>query len=108
MSVELWYVDGCPHWAVAETRLREALDRVGRQDPVLLHRIDTPEEADRIGFVGSPTIRLDGRDPFLPAASSPGLACRLYVTESGLNGAPTVEQLIEVLKHGVRSRVDPD
>jgi hypothetical protein len=99
MKVELWYFDGCPHWTVTANRLGDALERLGRHEPVLLRRIDTLEEADRIGFVGSPTIRLDGHGPF-PASDSPqGLGCRLYVTESGLAGSPTVEQLMEVLKH---------
>jgi len=98
MTVELWYFDGCPHWTLAEERLRHALKRLGSEEPVVLRRIETPEEAERIGFVGSPTIRIDDHDPFLGDDSGPGgLTCRLYATDSGLAGAPTVEQLMAAL-----------
>ncbi len=36
-----------------------------------------------LGFVGSPTIHVDGRDPF-PAAGEPtGLTCRVYHRRDG-------------------------
>lgn len=97
MKVELLYFDGCPHWAIAEERLIDAMRRVGRLEPVHRLEIDSLEDAERVGFRGSPTILLDGRDPFADARSPAGLACRVYVTENGLAGSPTVEQLMEVL-----------
>jgi hypothetical protein len=51
------------------------------------------EEALRLGFRGSPTILLDGQDPFADQDAPVGLACRLYATEGGLQGAPTIDQL---------------
>jgi hypothetical protein len=49
-------------------------------------------------FRGSPTILLDGRDPFADAPSPTGSACRVYVTENGAAGSPTVEQLMKILE----------
>ena len=40
---------------------------------------------------------VDGRDPFADPDAPVGLACRLYRTEEGLAGSPTVEQLLAVL-----------
>jgi hypothetical protein len=97
VKVELLFFDGCPHWAVAEERLIHAMRRVGRAEPVHRVKIDSLEDAERAGFSGSPTILVDGRDPFADAHSPAGLACRVYVTEHGLAGSPTVEQLMEVL-----------
>lgn len=97
VKVELLYFDGCPHWATAEQRLIEALSRLGSSDVVQRLRIDSPEHAERVGFRGSPTILLDGRDPFADADSPVGFACRVYVTDSGLAGAPTIEQLVGAL-----------
>lgn len=68
-------------------------------DDVIMHRrmVATAEEAEEVGFIGSPTIRVDGRDPFAVGGEQVGLACRIYSTPEGLSGCPTVEQFIEVL-----------
>ena len=56
--------------------------------------VNTPEEADRVGFRGSPTILLNGVDPFA-TESDPvgGLSCRVYQTPDGPAGSPTLDQL---------------
>ena len=93
------YFEGCPNWQTSERRLREALDQTGHSDvPVDREEVETPENAERLGFVGSPTVLVDGIDPFAQAGASAGLACRVYVTPDGLAGSPTVEQLAEVLR----------
>ncbi len=61
-------------------------------------KVETAEDAERLGFIGSPTVLIDGSDPFAAPGSPVGLACRLYVTPEGLAGSPTVDQLAEVLR----------
>lgn len=98
MKVELLYFDGCPNWNVAEERLMDALTATGRDSITVHHRkVETIEEAAEVGFTGSPTVRIDGHDPFLTGGEQVGLACRVYATPEGLRGSPTVEQFIEVL-----------
>lgn len=98
MKVELLYFDGCPNWTVADERLAQALTATGRDDITVQRRnVATAEEAERVGFTGSPTIRIDDRDPFRTGSEQVGLACRVYPTPDGLSGSPTVEQLVEVL-----------
>jgi hypothetical protein len=99
VQVTLLYFDGCPNWTVADERLRAALDQTGNPDVNVTHRkLSTPREAESIEFRGSPTILIDGRDPFLIREAPVGLSCRVYRTEAGLTGAPTVEQLARVLQ----------
>ena len=97
MKVELFYVDGCPNWTVADQRLSEALTRLGLDVTVKRRRVTTPTQADEVGFTGSPTIRIDDRDPFASGEEQVGLACRLYPTPTGWGGSPTVQQLVEAL-----------
>lgn len=97
MRVELLYFDGCPNWTVAHERLTEALRTAGRDVSVECRRVETIEEAEALRFVGSPTIRIDGTDPFASGTEQVGLACRVYATPAGLSGSPTTEQLLEVL-----------
>ena len=98
MDVRLLYFDGCPNWTVAEERLRSALASVGRGDePIQRVLVETTDDAERLGFIGSPTIVIDGRDPFASGQERPALACRVFTTPEGRAGSPTVEQLVEVL-----------
>lgn len=98
MRVQLLYFDGCPNWQQAEQRLREAVERV-ETDVELSHvQVATPEDAERLRFRGSPTVLVDGIDPFADADAPVGLSCRVFRTPEGLQGAPTVDQLVEALR----------
>jgi hypothetical protein len=95
MDVTLPYFDGCPHWRITDDRLRRLQEAIGFS---LRHvQVDTPEEAERRGFRGSPTVLVDGVDPFAEDDAPSGLVCRLYATPDGPQGSPTLEQLRAIL-----------
>jgi len=99
VRLELQYFDDCPSWKVAETRLRQALASIGVTGvDVTYRRVTSTEEAERIGFRGSPTILVDGLDPFADESAPVGLSCRIYQTESGPEGAPSVAQVARALQ----------
>ncbi len=81
-----------------DKRLREALNLSGISQPIEHRLIETPEEAGECHFAGSPSILLNGRDPFTAPSSEVGLTCRLYPTPGGPAGVPTVEQLVAAIK----------
>ncbi|HZJ04560.1 MAG TPA: thioredoxin family protein [Nocardioidaceae bacterium] len=92
MDITLLYFDDCPNWRVADERL--AAIAAERADLTVTHHlVDTLEEAERVGFHGSPSILVDGVDVFAGPDAGVGLSCRVYRTPDGLAGAPTVEQL---------------
>ena len=86
---------GCQNAAVLEQRLAGLL--AGRPEVTVTRRVITDEAgAARWGMHGSPTLLVNGRDPF--PGPAPGLACRLYPGEDGrLHGAPSVSALREAL-----------
>ena len=96
-SITLRYFDGCPNWQVARSRLEQALEGIDGGAEITLEQVETAEEAQRLGFRGSPTILIDGVDPFAGANASPGLSCRVYRTEKGTEGSPSVSQLLTAL-----------
>lgn len=99
MRVSLVYFDGCPNHQVTSERLRKALVAVGHDSVEVEHRrVGTAEEAERVGFRGSPTVLIDGQDPFLDPGSRVGLSFRIFRAPGGLTGSPTVEQLVEALR----------
>ena len=97
MQVTLRYFTECPNWKVAEERLREALRRSGRSVAIVHEVIETHDQAEQIGFRGSPSVVIDGRDAFPDQAEPIGLSCRIYRTADGPQGAPSVDQLTELL-----------
>lgn len=96
MDVFLLYFDGCPNWEVADQRLATVAAEHPRLT-VTRHRVDTLEEAERVGFHGSPSILVDGVDVFAEPGDGVGLSCRVYRTPGGPAGVPTLEQLRTVL-----------
>ncbi|HWT32934.1 MAG TPA: thioredoxin family protein [Microbacterium sp.] len=101
MDITLQYFDGCPNWKVLDGRLAEVL--ADRTDvPLTYQRIETPDDAARLGFHGSPTVLIDGTDPFAEPGAPVGLACRMFRTPDGAAGAPTVEQLRAAIEDAAR------
>lgn len=96
MGITVLHVEDCPSLGLLRPRLTEALERVGVAATHDERVVAADDDAIELGFGGSPTILIDGRDPF-PADSANALTCRLYPTPSGWQGAPTVDQLVEVL-----------
>jgi hypothetical protein len=95
--VELLYFDGCPSAAAPEALLRRLLAEDGRTAPLTKIAVVTPEQAAATRFLGSPTVRVNGRDIELARAAEPGgaMSCRLYRTERGESGVRP-EELIRV------------
>jgi hypothetical protein len=99
MDVTLRYFDGCPNWQEAHSRVRQALSEAGAPGVALtLHRVETDEQAQELSFRGSPTVLVNGHDPFADPSAPVGLACRVYPTATGLAGAPSVAELAAVLR----------
>ena len=99
MEFVVQHVEACPSAAVAVDRVREALRETGLGDvEVLVQRVDSPEEAEAVGFRGSPTVLIDGVDPFGHESEPVGYACRIYHTETGPEGAPSRVQLATALR----------
>ena len=98
MKITIQYFDGCPHWKLADERVRRVLQGASGDDVTLQYElVDSPEIAERVGFRGSPTILVDGRDPFVTGDEPVGLTCRVFRTEAGVEGSPTEAALRKVL-----------
>ncbi|MHA4854886.1 hypothetical protein L1080_036055 [Rhodococcus sp. MSC1_016] len=98
MRLEILHVPGCPNVALLEQRLENVL--ADQQSEVeISHRvIDDPAVAVDAGMTGSPTLLVDGADPFAVPGLVPSVSCRLYPAESGgVGGAPSVAALRQAL-----------
>jgi hypothetical protein len=92
MKVELLYFDGCPNYRPLLARIGELLDG----PEVVPVRVRSEQAAKELRFLGSPTVRIDGRDvePGAGERSDFGLRCRLYRTREGIAGQPADEWIV--------------
>jgi hypothetical protein len=99
-GVELLWWDGCPSSGEAHALVRRVMTEAGL-DPESLRsiEIETDDAAERESFVGSPTIRVDGRDVQPPQEDEPlGLTCRVYHLRDGrISPLPDPEDIKEAL-----------
>jgi hypothetical protein len=100
MKIELLYWRECPSYPETQQLLEEVLSAHGVNEPVEVREVTSDEEAQRLSFPGSPTIRIDGRDIDSKGASSPpALTCRIYHLPDGrVSPVPSREQLEEALR----------
>ncbi|MGH9285013.1 MAG: thioredoxin family protein, partial [Acidimicrobiales bacterium] len=96
MEIRLLLADDCPHVTLVRARLNAALARL--RLPAAVRETVVSAAAPLADFAGSPTILVDGRDLFTVGDRAPGLSCRIYQTPAGLQGSPTVEQLVAALR----------
>src|SRR6185369_15885690 len=95
-QVELLWWEGCPSWERALEMVRAEAEQAGiGADAVAVTEIATDADAEREGFPGSPTIRIDGEDIQPPDPEVPaGLTCRVYRRRDGrISPLPDPEDL---------------
>jgi hypothetical protein len=105
-DVQLLWWEGCPSTERALAELREALADVGLPEAhVRMHEIKTDAEAGEAGFLGSPTILIDGTDVAGPGNGDVvGLSCRVYRRRDGtISPTPDPDDLRETLRRALES-----
>jgi hypothetical protein len=101
LSITLQYFDGCPNLQQAEKEILEAVDGLGVDAEIVYEKIESHERAQEVGFRGSPTILISGRDPFADPGGPVGLSCRVFRTGAKATGSPGVDALRHALLRGV-------
>lgn len=98
MEIELLYWAGCPSHPAALADLHAALAEQGLTAEITLTEVRTDRDARERGFIGSPTIRVDGEDLFGTGAEPPALTCRVYRLGDGrFSPTPDPKELRELL-----------
>jgi hypothetical protein len=86
MILEILYFEGCPHYEGAQALVKRVSDELGLSPEIRLLNVSDVDAAERLRFLGSPTIRVDGRDvePGADERQEFALACRVYDAGAGL------------------------
>ena len=104
--VELLFWEGCPSHPQALADLREAMIELGlRPERIEVREVDTDDRAASEGFVGSPTIRVDGVDVQDPGEEPAGLTCRIYHRRDGrISPMPDPADVRDALHNAMTTR----
>jgi len=99
LVIEVLYVEHCPNFPAALALVQRVAAELGIDVQVRTTMIGDQAAAERTRFVGSPTVRVDGRDvdPDGELAGEYTLECRLYWHQHHLAGYPQEHAVREVL-----------
>ncbi|MGA2512636.1 MAG: hypothetical protein ABSG37_03355 [Candidatus Limnocylindrales bacterium] len=107
LRVELLAVEDCPHLEQARRDLESVLGKGIIEVPIQLVFVTGADDAEFLGFQGSPTIRVNGDDvvaqPELPIA----FGCRVYRDADGrARGSPPIESIRAAVDAHRRGRLE--
>jgi hypothetical protein len=98
--VEIMFTERCPHLREAISRVREATEArtPSPEVEVRLVLVETMGEACQLEFLGSPTVRVDGRDVEPNVRSKMfGLHGRGYFVDGRVERTPPSDWIVQAL-----------
>ena len=95
MKVEILYFDGCPNHGPTVERVKEALQQEGLTADIAETNVGDDTTALEVGFLGSPSVRVDGLDvePEVRSVQEYGMMCRTYLVDGRREGLPSVKTI---------------
>ena len=104
MRVEIFYFSGCPNHGLAVDCVRQVLTEEDAPAEMVEVEVKDVATAQRIGFLGSPTVWVDGQDvePAARAERAFGLSCRTYVDGGRRAGVPPPEWIRAAVREAKR------
>jgi hypothetical protein len=104
MKVEVLYIEGCPNHRPALERVVSVLQESAVFVAVTEIPVASVEQAKTLGFLGSPTIRINGSDVESEAEgqSEFSYSCRTYTEQGKLSGVPSQDLIRRAIHHALR------
>jgi len=98
MKIRFLYFSGCPNVEPTLIILKEILSAEAPDADLEMLEVKSDEEAGRCGFLGSPTIQINGLDIEKERRKdSPYYGCRIYRSARGSSGIPSQTMIIEAI-----------
>jgi hypothetical protein len=105
LRVSILYYEDCPSHDLALKRLREVMAEEGIPDEVEVIKVETEEQARKLRFAGSPTIRVDEQDIDPPSDPRYALTCRAYRLADGrISPLPSKDMIQRALRSPAKSQ----
>ena len=100
VNITFLYYEDCPSHDAALERLRQVMAEEGVDTEIEIVKVETDEQAQRLRFVGSPTILIDGQDIDPPPPDAYyALTCRAFRLEDGrISPLPSPDMIRRALR----------
>jgi hypothetical protein len=96
MKIEVLYIDGCPNFRATVDAVKRVLWQRGVICPIAETKVEDQALALSIGFLGSPTVRINGLDiePTARQRTAFGMMCRTYQSSGGVPSEELIRSAI--------------
>ncbi len=104
MVIRVLTFEGCPNCAATRNLVEETVRELHLQADIQAIMVSDEAEAGQYGFLGSPTIQIDGRDIEAGRRKDrPSFSCRVYRTAGGITGIPPRQLLLDAIEEAQHS-----
>jgi len=100
VNIGIFFIEGCPCVSAITDYIKEVLAEESVDADISLILIETPEDARRLQFTGSPTVRINGMDieSNMQATKDYGLRSRHYYINGKILDCPTKSMIRDAIK----------
>jgi hypothetical protein len=102
--IEVLYTEHCPFWKEVTKIIEEILEKFEIQASVKKVKISSEDEARRLRFPGSPTVRINGVDVDPTFKETRGIiGCRIYNYRGKIYEYPPKDMIIKAVKQLIKT-----
>lgn len=103
MRIEVLTFKGCPNAESTRELVRQAVKLEAVDATIEFIDVNTPEVAQQMRFLGSPSVRIDGEDvePLANSRAAYGLMCRTYRVGSEFSGKPPIAMILAAIRRRI-------
>jgi glutaredoxin len=99
MTIRIMTFEGCPNCDATRSLVEKTVRELHLQADVESIQVRNENEAQRYGFLGSPTVQVDGQDIETGRRKeTASFSCRVYRTPDGVTGVPPKDLLLGALR----------
>ena len=103
-AVEVFYTEHCPFWREVAKTIEEVLGESEIKALAKRVKVSSEGEAKRLGFPGSPTVRINGVDidPLVKETTG-AIGCRIYMYQSKMYDFPPKDMIAKAVKRSIKN-----
>lgn len=100
VQIDILGFDGCPNVPLTHELIKAIVHSEGVEAKVTSVEVESIEDAERLRFLGSPTVQVNGLDiePSRQGDEQFSYSCRVYRTEGEATGVPPVSLVLEAIR----------
>jgi hypothetical protein len=101
VQIEVLGFNGCPNVPLTHELIKAIVHSEGIDAKVTSVEVESIEDAERLRFLGSPTVQVNGLDiePSRQGDERFSYSCRVYQTKDGATGVPPEALVREAIRN---------